>query len=335
VRAARQIGAFMDHSIRRANPRLRSKTVRLFDTRTPAKSLAVLLLGATLLAGCQSSRDDYDLTVVNAAAGAEANITSLTAAIEQNPSDATAYNVRGTAYGQAGALREALSDFTRAVEINPSYYQAYANRALIYRRMNDDESAMADYGSAIAANPSYNVAYTGRGNIYRLRGQYDLALADFNRAIELNSVDPRAYHNRGLIFQALGNHTAAIADFTTAIGFASLAGEPYLGRGQSYEAIGDDRAAIADFNEAARRSPGITSWWEVATTQERLGNLDEAYSAYVQVLYIDPAYAAAREALARLPTPTQHAIGNNPIAPGAPAPGAAGAPGVTPVILTE
>jgi tetratricopeptide (TPR) repeat protein len=310
--------------------------VRLFEKRSPAPSLALLLLGATLLAGCQSSQDDYDLTVVNAAAGAEANITSLTAAIEQNPNDATAYNVRGTAYGQAGALREALADFTRAVEINPYYYQAYANRALIYRRMNDDESAMADYGSAIAANPSYNVAYTGRGNIYRLRGQYDLALADFNRAIELNSVDPRAYHNRGLIFQALGNHTAAIADFTTAIGFASLAGEPYLGRGQSYEAIGDDRAAIADFNEAARRSPSITAWWEVATTQERLGRLDEAYSAYVQVLYLDPAYAPAREAIARLPTPTQHAIGNNPIAvPGAPAPGVAGTPGVTPVILTE
>ncbi len=306
--------------------------MRLFESASPAKSLAVLLLGATLLAGCQSkSQDGYDLTVINAASGAEANITSLTAVIEQNPNDATAYNVRGTAYGQAGALREALADFSRAIEINPYYYQAYANRALIYRRMANDEAAMADYGSAIAANPSYDVAYTGRGTIYRLRGQYDLALSDYNRAIELNSVDSRAYHNRGLIFQALGNHTAAIADFTTAIGFASLAGEPYIGRGDSYAAIGDDRAAITDFNEAARRSPSVNTWMKVAIVSERLGRTDEAYSAYVFALQIDPAYTPARDAIARLPTPTTHAVGNNPIAP----PPIGAAPGTTPFILTE
>lgn len=311
--------------------------MRFFERPFPATSLAVLLVSATFLTGCLSRRDaDFDVTAVNPAAGSETNISSLTAAIEQNPNDPNGYNYRGSAYGQAGALREALADFTRAIELNPYFYQAYANRAVVYRRMNDDDAAMADYGSAIAASPSYAVAYTGRGNIYRQRGQYSLALADFNRAIELNSVDPRAYHNRGLVFQALGNHTAAIADFTSAIGFASLAGEPYVGRGLSYEAIGDDHAAIADFNEAARRSPSVETWMEVATTQERLGNLDEAYSAYVFALQIDPTYTPARDALARLPTPTTHAIGNNPIAPAsAGAASSPGAPGVTPFILSQ
>ncbi len=80
---------------------------------------AVILAG--LLAGCQSE-DGPKIAVapIDASAGSEANIGSLTAAIQQNPQDATAYNVRGTAYGKAGRLQDALSDFTTAIRLNPS-----------------------------------------------------------------------------------------------------------------------------------------------------------------------------------------------------------------------
>jgi len=91
---------------------------------------------------------------VDPAAGSQANIGSLSAVIAQNPSDANAYNVRGTAYGRAGKLREAIADFDAALKINPGFYQAYANRALVQRRLGHDDLALADYNKAIEINQS-------------------------------------------------------------------------------------------------------------------------------------------------------------------------------------
>ena len=47
--------------------------------------------------------------------GSQVNISSLSAVVSQNPSDANGYNVRGTAYGKAGKYKEALADFDFAL----------------------------------------------------------------------------------------------------------------------------------------------------------------------------------------------------------------------------
>ena len=141
---------------------------------------------------------------IEPAAGSEANINSLTAVIQRNPSDANGYNVRGTAYGRAGETREAIDDFNTAIKLNPSFYQAYANRALVQRRLGRDDLALADYNRALQINPNYDVALIGRGNLYRQSKQTNLALADFNQAIALRTSDPRAYHNRALHLPGIG-----------------------------------------------------------------------------------------------------------------------------------
>ena len=45
-------------------------------------------------------------------AGSTANIASLSAAIQRDPQNPANYNVRGSAYGQAGQFQAALADFT-------------------------------------------------------------------------------------------------------------------------------------------------------------------------------------------------------------------------------
>ena len=58
------------------------------------------IMVALFLAGCQTS-GVYGDNVDNSP-GSAANIESLSAVIEANPSDAAAYNTRGIAYGRAG-----------------------------------------------------------------------------------------------------------------------------------------------------------------------------------------------------------------------------------------
>ncbi len=132
-----------------------------------------------LVAGCSSTdQSAFNKAAIDPGAGSEANIGSLTTVIARNPNDANGYNVRGTAYGQAGKLREAIADFDTAIKLNPSFYQAYANRALVQRRLGREDLALADYNRSIQINPNYDVAYVGRGNMYRQSKQATLALAD-------------------------------------------------------------------------------------------------------------------------------------------------------------
>src|SRR5579871_1213395 len=52
------------------------------------------------------------------------NIASLTSILTQNPRDANALNLRGTAYGQQSEYEKALSDFSAAIQVNSQFYQA-------------------------------------------------------------------------------------------------------------------------------------------------------------------------------------------------------------------
>jgi tetratricopeptide (TPR) repeat protein len=276
----------------------------------PAVSGARLAAMAALFvaAGCQTQPSNFGKPddMVDPAAGSQANIGSLSSVIAQNPNDANAYNVRGTAYGRAGKLKEAIADFDTALKINPGFYQAYANRALVQRKLGHDERALADYNKAIEINNSYAVAYVGRGNIYRQNNRIDQALADFNQAIALDANDPRAFHNRGLIYQAKGQHPQAIDDFTKAISLAPGNAEPFEGRGLSYLATGDYKAALEDFNESVKRDKdSYTAWTYQGLALEKLGIRDKAFAAFAHASSLNPSYRPAQEGMRRTSGPVQ------------------------------
>ena len=149
---------------------------RVTAHKTPGTGIsrlpAILLIAASAfaLAACQATNPESVISI-DRAQGSEGNIASLTQVIANNPNDAKAYNVRGSAYGRAGDFQKALKDFNTAIQLDPNFYQAYANRALIYRGMGDLSAASNDYNKALQINPRYDVAYIGRGNMYREAGQ--------------------------------------------------------------------------------------------------------------------------------------------------------------------
>jgi tetratricopeptide (TPR) repeat protein len=270
---------------------------RLSRGRSP---LWAAMLGTLALAGCQTASNTHDFDNVDRAMGSEANISSLSSVVNQNPSDASGYNVRGTALGRAGRYDQALADFNRAIEINPGFYQAYSNRALVQRKLNQNGQALADYNRSIELNPSYNEAYVGRGNLYRSQGQIDLALADFSKGIELEPTDPKAYNNRALIYQGQGRHDDAIADFTASMTYAPNAPAPHLGRGLSYLATADYKAALDDFNIVVRRDKdNYQGWTNQGLALEKLGERDAAHNAFARAQTLNPSYAPARDGMRR------------------------------------
>ncbi len=91
----------------------------------------LLLLGVTVLAGCQSQ--------------AERQAAELTALIEEDPNNVSAYINRCAVYARSGAYAEAVDDCTAALERTPNSLHALQNRAYAYQQWGKAELAVADW----------------------------------------------------------------------------------------------------------------------------------------------------------------------------------------------
>ena len=92
-------------------------------------------------------------------------IADYTKAIALNPDDADAYNNRGFAYKQKGAVDRAIADFDKAIALNPKHVKAYNNRGNTYEQKGEVDCAIADFRKALAIDPSRS---TSRDNLKRL-----------------------------------------------------------------------------------------------------------------------------------------------------------------------
>lgn len=116
-------------------------------------------------------------------------------------------------------LRESLEDYNKAIELNPENADAYNIRGYIYSDLFEDEAALKDFHKAIELNPKYVDAYLNRANIYSKLEQYNAALKDYNKVIKLNPEYVDVYLHRGETYYDLGRYEAALKDFQTYMDF--------------------------------------------------------------------------------------------------------------------
>jgi len=179
-------------------------------------------------------------------------------AIELNPRDAQAYYNRGVSYSNLGNRLQAIKDYNRAIERNPQDAKTYYNRGISYHELGNYKQAIKDFDKAIELNPQYTIAYNNRGVSYNEIGNHQAAIKDFDKAIELNPKNTIAHNNRGATNIKRGNYQAAINDFDRIIELDPSDAETYNIRGSAYVKLGDYQAAIKDFKTAARLGRKLT-----------------------------------------------------------------------------
>jgi Flp pilus assembly protein TadD len=64
--------------------------------------------------------------------------------VRSNPTDASAYHMRGNILAKNGDLGQAIADYSKAIELNPDYAAAYNSRASAYVAKGDYAHAVAD-----------------------------------------------------------------------------------------------------------------------------------------------------------------------------------------------
>jgi tetratricopeptide (TPR) repeat protein len=183
-------------------------------------------------------------------------------ALELDPKNVTALNLRGNAHLSLGEDSEAIADFSRAIELSPHDPEAYRFRAHAYAVQNRARLAIADFNRALALAPADPINVELRGHFYQAQRQYAPAIADFTSAIALRPELARAWNSRCWTrVLSNSNYSAALSDCNRAIQLDPANANAYDSRGFVFLRTNRFRSAVASFDEALRRQPKLASSW--------------------------------------------------------------------------
>ena len=168
---------------------------------------------------------------------------------------AIAYSNRCAAIYSLGLFESAVLDCDTAIELDPDDHFAYNVRGNARAAEFEHEEAILDFEKAIELDPDFADAYNSRGIVLRETGEFDKAIKDFSLAIWLRPDFAQAYLNRGETYRQERNFDRAMADYTTAIGLQPDMAGPYIGRGAVHQARGNKERAVADYRKAQSISP--------------------------------------------------------------------------------
>lgn len=141
-------------------------------------------------------------------------------AVQSQPQQAEAYNLRGVAYQNLNQAEKAKKDFLTSIKLDSSSYKAFYNLGRIEIDENNHLEAIQYISRAIRLNASEADLFNNRGVAYQAIGQNDLAIEDFTEAIRVDSASVIAYSNRAKVFQSLARWNEAIADYTISVSLA-------------------------------------------------------------------------------------------------------------------
>jgi len=202
--------------------------------------------------------------------GDYAEVVKLTnTVLQQNPRDAVAYYLRGSARVEIGLrnrdakeMRSGISDAREAIRLdssgNPMYYLPYlygmTNLAALEDRKEHAEVAVKYAGqllkqSSLNGEMRANIHYQ-RGNAHMTLEQYDKAVSDFLSAIKHFRTHLGAHLAAADAYSRAGQPEKAEEQYTTAVSTFSDNPLVYNNRGMFYQQQGEYKKAVADFTRA-------------------------------------------------------------------------------------
>lgn len=201
----------------------------------------------------------------------------------------------GGAHLAAGRLEHASAAAAGVLKAEPRNPDALHLIGLVALGRGDAEKAEKFIAAAAALMPRHANVWVNLGNAQRDQGKEDEAISSYLRAEAIDPDYPDIFLNRGQLYQNTARYTEAIGEFERLIGLSPLEAAPYLraasaatDAGQFREAIHYCRTAIRQIDKVPVQIKAI-----LATTHERIGQLDEAIEVASEALAEHPQNAGA------------------------------------------
>jgi len=129
-----------------------------------------------------------------------------------------------------GDLSNAITLYSRAIDNNPSFAMAYQMRGVAEQQLKKYPQAINDYSMVITYGEPYfkAVGYFNRGVAKNMNGDYAEAISDFSMAIELDKKMGAAFFHRGIAKSKTGDLPGRLEDFRQAAKLGDINAETWL-----------------------------------------------------------------------------------------------------------
>lgn len=178
--------------------------------------------------------------------------------------------------------------------------EAYLLKGLAYKDLKDTNKAISSFQTALQVSPEYAEAMVQLGAIYRAKGD-PLALKYYGNAFKADTTDVYPLYAQGMYYQDRKEYELAKEAYRNCLHHNRQYADAYFNTGWILMQQDSLQQAIVQFRQATKADPGNAgAFYNSGLCQELLGNNSEAAADYRKALSVDPQYAEAREALARV-----------------------------------
>jgi choline-sulfatase len=163
----------------------------------------------------------------------------------------------GDAYTATRQFENALGEYAAAGVLNPRSAAPALSAARAHLARGDTTRALQKANDAAAVEPRSGDVAVVRGMIYERGGQTRQAMTEYAAAVETNPSDPQARASLASLAMRTKQFDAAQPQFEALLRMGYRPSRMHFGLAQIAEAKGDLTRAVAEYREAARLEPSF------------------------------------------------------------------------------
>ncbi|MBN9518180.1 tetratricopeptide repeat protein, partial [bacterium] len=206
----------------------------------------------------------------------------------------------GARLARNGRPRDALPHLTEATRLDPTNVSAWFVRGTAHLGLEQNELAAVCFGACVALRPDFAPAWLNRGVAFTRLRLLSAARDDFDRVLALDPALGEAYVLRAGVRDAGGDVRGAADDLTAALAAGASPVRVHFLRAHARDRLSDKAGAAADREAGLNLTPADELGWvargEVRKARDAAGALADAEEA----LRLNPLSAPALQLKAHL-----------------------------------
>jgi tetratricopeptide (TPR) repeat protein len=220
--------------------------------------------------------------------------------LEENPDDASAWNIQGVLLANKNEFGEALRCLNQAIRLDPNLAEAYTNRGRVLMALGHEKagSALESFDKALRLSPDNLEALVDKAKALHALGRADEELACYETITKTLTDVPAIWIRMGDIHLEMGNFSAAVINYDHALELDPEKVMALVHRAIGFSMMEQGKEAVKSAERATKLAPDDIEVWRVlADVNLRFGKHRSAMKALKKASEIDPSDASVENTM--------------------------------------